>query len=92
MPDLNSTSANTPNPFDLASLRFDQSYADTVSVKKLLTTVPVRKRHRQEFVRVRRRLLPLSRPRKTAKSHVTPNMARENRSATAAGHKGESHD
>ena len=53
MSDLNNTSANTPTPFDLASLRFDQSYANTVSVKKLLTTVPVRKRHRQEFVRVR---------------------------------------
>ncbi|MFZ1948679.1 MAG: hypothetical protein WB037_08285 [Pseudolabrys sp.] len=41
------------NPFDdLMSLRLDQSYADTVGVKKLLTTVPVRKPHRQEFVRV----------------------------------------
>src|SRR5690349_10813826 len=40
-------------PFDdLMSLRLDQSYADTVGVKKLLTTVPVRKPHRQEFVRV----------------------------------------
>jgi uncharacterized protein YbdZ (MbtH family) len=30
----------------------DQSYADTVGVKKLLTTVPVRKPNRQDFVRV----------------------------------------
>jgi hypothetical protein len=43
----------TPNPFDnLSGLRLDQSYADTVGVKKLLTTVPVRKPNRQDFVRV----------------------------------------
>jgi hypothetical protein len=50
MTDLNSD--NTPNPFDPAALRLDQSYADTVGVKKLLTTVPVRKPNRQDFVRV----------------------------------------
>ena len=45
--------ANTvPNPFDPAALRLDQSYADTVGVKKLLTTVPVRRPNRQDFVRV----------------------------------------
>jgi hypothetical protein len=44
---------STPNPFgDLSELRLDQSYADTVGVKKLLTTVPVRKPNRQDFVRV----------------------------------------
>ena len=42
----------TPDPFDPAALRLDQSYADTVGVKKLLTTVPVRKPGRQDFVRV----------------------------------------
>ena len=41
-----------PNPFDPAALRLDQSYADTVGVKKLLTTVPVRRPTRQDFVRV----------------------------------------
>ena len=42
-----------PNPFDnLSGLRLDQSCADTVGVKKLLTTVPVRKPNRQDFVRV----------------------------------------
>jgi hypothetical protein len=40
------------DPFDPASLRLDQSFADQVGVKKLLTTVPVRKPGRQEFVRV----------------------------------------
>lgn len=41
-----------PNPFNPTALRLDQSYADTVGVKKLLTTVPVRKPNRQDFVRV----------------------------------------
>jgi hypothetical protein len=50
--DLNNTNQIT-NPFgDLSALRLDQSYADTVGVKKLLTTVPVRKPNRQDFVRV----------------------------------------
>jgi hypothetical protein len=46
-------SGKHPDPFDPAALRLDQSYADTVGVKKLLTTVPVRKPIRQDFVRVR---------------------------------------
>src|SRR5438552_9284226 len=41
------------NPFDnLSALRLSQSFADTVGVKKLLTTVPVRKPNRLDFVRV----------------------------------------
>src|SRR5258708_35650541 len=40
------------DPFNPAALRLDQSYADTVGVKKLLTTIPVRKPNRQDFVRV----------------------------------------
>lgn len=43
---------NHQNPFDPAALRLDQSFADTVGVTKLLTTVPVRKPNRQDFVRV----------------------------------------
>jgi hypothetical protein len=43
-----------PNPFDPAALRLDQSFPDTVGVKKLLTTVPVHKPNRQDFVRVHR--------------------------------------
>jgi hypothetical protein len=42
----------SPNPFDPASLRLDQSFADTVGVKKLLTTVPVCKPNRTWYVRV----------------------------------------
>jgi hypothetical protein len=40
------------DPFDPASLRLDQSFAEK-AVKKLLTTVPVRRPNRQDFVRVR---------------------------------------
>jgi len=40
------------DPFDPASLRLDQSYVETAGVRKLLTTVPVRKPNRQDFVRV----------------------------------------
>jgi hypothetical protein len=40
------------DPFNPTSLRLDQSFADRVGVKKLLTTVPVRKPNRQDFVRV----------------------------------------
>src|SRR6476660_8584354 len=41
-----------PDPFDPASLRLDQSFVETAGVKKLLTTVPVRKPSPQDFVRV----------------------------------------
>lgn len=41
-----------PNPFDPAALRLDQSFADTVGVKRHLMTVPVRKPNRQGFIRV----------------------------------------
>jgi hypothetical protein len=42
-----------PNPFaNLESLRLDQSYVETAGVKKLLTTVPVRRPWPQDFVRV----------------------------------------
>jgi hypothetical protein len=37
---------------DLSELRLDQSFTDGVAVKKQLTTVPVRKPNKQDFVRV----------------------------------------
>ena len=44
---------DTPNdPFNPNSLRLGQNFAETVGVKKLLTTVRVHKPNRQEFVRV----------------------------------------
>jgi hypothetical protein len=42
------------DPFaDLSKLRLSQTFAESVGTKKLLTTVPVRKPGKQEFVRVR---------------------------------------
>lgn len=46
------TVQSVPNPFDPASLRLNPSYAEGNGVKKLITAIPVRKPHRQEFVRV----------------------------------------
>jgi hypothetical protein len=47
-----SSAAEPPDPFDVASLRLSQNFTETAGVKKLLTTVPVRKPKKQEFVRV----------------------------------------
>jgi hypothetical protein len=44
--------ATAADPFSPANLRLSQAFADTVGVKKLLTTIPVRKPGAQEFVRV----------------------------------------
>jgi hypothetical protein len=41
-----------PNPFDPANLRLDQSYTETVGVKKLITTIPVKKPNKQTFFRI----------------------------------------
>jgi hypothetical protein len=38
--------------FDLKKVRLNQNFSEMVGVKKALTTVPVRKPNRQEFVRV----------------------------------------
>ena len=40
------------DPFDLDNLRLDQSFIESAGVKKLLTTIPVRKPNPQDFVRV----------------------------------------
>ena len=38
------------DPFDPAALRLDQTFTDGTAVKKLLTTISVRKPNRQDFV------------------------------------------
>jgi hypothetical protein len=48
-----STPAAPPDPFDIAGLRINPSFIETASVTKLLTTVPVRKPGKQDFIRVR---------------------------------------
>jgi hypothetical protein len=40
------------DPFDAARLRLSQNFTATVGVKKRLTTVPVRKPSKQDFIRV----------------------------------------
>jgi hypothetical protein len=44
--------AAPPDPFDLASLRLNPSFIETAGVKKLLTTVPVKRPSAQDFFRV----------------------------------------
>jgi hypothetical protein len=44
--------ASTPDPFNPTNLRLSQSFVENAGVKKLLTTVPVRKPSPQDFVRV----------------------------------------
>ena len=39
--------------FDLSSLRLSQDFGSMVGVKKVITTIPVHKPHKQEFVRIR---------------------------------------
>jgi hypothetical protein len=51
-PSLEQESAEAADQFDLTKLRLDQSFTEAVGVKKLLTTVPVRKPNRQDFIRV----------------------------------------
>ena len=43
-----------PDPFDPANLRLNQAFTETVPVKKLLTTIPVRKPNKQTYFRVHR--------------------------------------
>lgn len=40
------------NPYDPASLRLSQNFTESTGVKKLLTTVPVKKPNKQDFIRV----------------------------------------
>ena len=42
----------TSNPFDPSNLRLSQNFAESTGVKKLITTIPVRKPGKQDFVRV----------------------------------------
>jgi hypothetical protein len=48
----NSAPTETPNPFDPQKLKLSQNYGASAGVKKRITTVPVRKPGKQDFVRV----------------------------------------
>jgi hypothetical protein len=45
-------STAAPDPFDIASLRLNPSFLEAAGVKKLLTTVPVKRPSPQDFIRV----------------------------------------
>ena len=47
-----SNGAAAPDPFNVAALRLPPSFEQTAGVKKMITTVPVRKPNRQEWIRV----------------------------------------
>ena len=47
-----SISSPSTDAFDLDRLRLPQDFGSVIGVKKIITTVPIRKPHRQEFVRV----------------------------------------
>jgi hypothetical protein len=49
---LEVVNANSDDPFDLEKLRVKPEFLETTNVKKLLTTVPVRKPAPQDFIRV----------------------------------------
>lgn len=42
-----------PDPFNIDDLKLGQNFEAATGVRKLLTTIPVRKPHRQEWLRVR---------------------------------------
>jgi hypothetical protein len=44
--------AEVTDPYDLSNLRLDQFFVESAGVKKLLTSVPVRKPNPQDFIRV----------------------------------------
>jgi hypothetical protein len=51
-PKLEIVDPNSDDPFDLAKLRVSQDFLEQTPTKKLLTTIPVRKPGRQDFIRV----------------------------------------
>ena len=51
--EITTTATTAPDPFAPENLRLSQSFNEMVGVKKILTTVPVRKPSAQDFVRVR---------------------------------------
>jgi hypothetical protein len=78
-----SASTGAPDPFDVNKLRLDQSFIEAAGVKKLLTTVPVRRPHQQDFVRVHadpecRATLAIIEVRDDRETYLlTPDIARE---------------
>jgi hypothetical protein len=81
---------NNLDPFTPENLRLDQNFTETVGVKKLLTTIPIRKPGKQVFFRVRpdsegktwREMLPIidlkdDREEYIVMRHLVPELATE---------------
>jgi hypothetical protein len=49
---VGTTPTPTSDPFDPSNLRLDQDFVESAGVKKLLTTVPVRRPNPQDYIRV----------------------------------------
>ncbi len=49
--DLRAVETEKPDPFDPAALRISQDFAAAAGVRQVLTTVPVRKPRKQDFIR-----------------------------------------
>jgi hypothetical protein len=49
---VDNTETPAPDPFSVEALRLDQNFIEKSGVRKLLTTVPVRKPYKQEWFRV----------------------------------------
>jgi hypothetical protein len=52
VPEIPETRVTAPDPFTLDNLLLDQSFEQTVGVRKVLKTVPAKKPNPQDFVRV----------------------------------------
>jgi hypothetical protein len=77
------TDAPVDDPFNVDKLRLDQDFIEQAGVKKLLRTVPVRRPHPQDFVRVHagveyRATLAIIEIRDDRETYLlTPDIARE---------------
>jgi hypothetical protein len=77
------TGAAADDPFNVDKLRLDQDFIEQAGVKKLLRTVPVRRPHPQDFVRVHpaaayRATLAIIEIRDDRETYLlTPDIARE---------------
>jgi hypothetical protein len=77
------TGAPADDPFNIDKLRLDQDFIEQAGVKKLLRTVPVRRPHPQDFVRVHadaeyRATLAIIEIRDDRETYLlTPDIARE---------------
>ena len=64
-----------PDPFNAKALRLPPAFEQNAGVRKVISTIPVRKPHSQEWIRVRRRWRPAGHSRESGAS-LAPGLAR----------------